>query len=532
MESSASPALAESDSDAPTRTRAQGRKRKADKQAENREKPILRSAKKAANDPKEDIEPHTTARPENTHTKSGSSTTQQEDGAETPRKAASAKVQSAIAKAQEKTRKEAEMKNAMWGRIAKAVDEAMEAEAPGNIESHHIEHIVNAILDCALPSQQQVDETHTQSPAIGEKRGQYSRETQPHKTDRPQGKAATWAERATPNRQIVTGKPTLAQPLKGTRPDERLMVRLGKDSPHRGEHPFILQKKANAVLPNKIVIGKVAHINSGLALIPTPGTTAGQLEEHKEILARVFGACRAERNEKWAKYLVRSVPRRIRTLENLEDVTTEIAAEAFEQSCNMRPEWARWLIPQGADEEHLLEANMIFAVRPANIQRIPKVISLLGGMHVIVALPARETPTQCTNCGEWSHKKENCAKRGRCFYCSSDKHIFETHKCEEGDCIEGAPNCPHAPKCIVCNGPHNASYERCPLRPGYSKAKNSIVRLSNNEAAQIRGQQKALRSRLIRDNQLQAETATQTGAGINSATPASSPDTVQSPVSV
>ena len=67
---------------------------------------------------------------------------------------------------------------------------------------------------------------------------------------------------------------------------------------------------------------------------------------------------------------------------------TEIVAKAFEQSCNMQPEWARWLIPQGADKEHLLEACMIFAVRPSNIQRISKVISLLGGMHVIVALPA------------------------------------------------------------------------------------------------------------------------------------------------
>lgn len=76
------------------------------------------------------------------------------------------------------------------------------------------------------------------------------------------------------------------------------MVRLGQDSPHRSEHPFILQKKANAVLPNKVFIGKVAHINSGIALIPAPGTIAEQLGEYKETLARVFGACRAEQNEK------------------------------------------------------------------------------------------------------------------------------------------------------------------------------------------------------------------------------------------
>ncbi len=341
MEISASPLLGESDSDAPTRTRAQGQKRKADKQPKNRAKPTLRSAKKAVNDPKEGAESQSTAHSNSTNTKKAISTAQQVDGTETLQKAASVKVQNAIAKTQERTRKETEVKNAMWGRIAKALDEAMEAERPGNIESHHVEYIVNAILDFALLFQQRVDKTNAQSPFTGEKTEQHSDGTQAHNADRPQGKTGTWAERVTSNRPTVTGKHTLAQPLKSTRPGERLMVRLRQDSPHRGEHPFILQKKTNAVLPNKVVIGKVAHINSGLALIPSPGIIAEQLEEHKETLARVFGAYHAERNEKRAKYLVRSVPRRIRTLENLEDVTTEIAAEAFEQSCNMRPEWAR-----------------------------------------------------------------------------------------------------------------------------------------------------------------------------------------------
>ena len=256
MEISASPFLVDSDSDAPTRTRAQGRKRKPDKQPENRAKPTLRSAKKAVNDPKEDAESHTTAHPNNTNTEKAISTAQQVDGTETLQKAASAKVQNAIAMAQEGTRKETEMKNAIWGRIAKAVDKAMEAEPPGNIESHHVEHIVNAILDCALPFQQRVDKANVQSPFTGEKTEQRSDGTQAHKADRPQGKTETWAEKATPNRQAVAGKPTLAQPLKGTQPDERLMVRLGQDSPHRGEHPFILQKKANAVLQAKLSLEK------------------------------------------------------------------------------------------------------------------------------------------------------------------------------------------------------------------------------------------------------------------------------------
>lgn len=39
----------------------------------------------------------------------------------------------------------------MWGRIAKAVDNTMEAKAPEQIERQHIDHIVNAILECVLP---------------------------------------------------------------------------------------------------------------------------------------------------------------------------------------------------------------------------------------------------------------------------------------------------------------------------------------------------------------------------------------------
>lgn len=156
----ASPLLVESDSDAPTCTQAQGRKRKANKQPENCVKPILWSTKKAVNDPKEDAESHTTAYPNGTNIKKAISIAQQVDGMENLQKTVSAKVQNAIAKAQERTRKETEMKNAMWGRIAKAVDEAIEVEPLGNIESHHVEHIVNAILYYTLLYWQKVDKTN------------------------------------------------------------------------------------------------------------------------------------------------------------------------------------------------------------------------------------------------------------------------------------------------------------------------------------------------------------------------------------
>ena len=63
-----------------------------------------------------------------------------------------------------KTRKETEMKNAMWGRTAKEADVAMEAEPPGSIESQDVKHIVDAILDYALPFQKWVENAKAQVP--------------------------------------------------------------------------------------------------------------------------------------------------------------------------------------------------------------------------------------------------------------------------------------------------------------------------------------------------------------------------------
>ena len=104
---------------------------------------------------------------------------------------------------------------------------------------------------------------------------------------------------------------------------------------------------------------------------------------------------------------------------------------------------------------------------------------------------------------------ENCARRAQCYYCNSDKHSFSVHKCEEDDCKDGNLPCPHPPKCIICSGSHQTSYEKYPLYPAYSKAKGSIQKVSGSEALRIRSQQKLLRDRLTRDNRMQYKLAAQ-----------------------
>ncbi len=83
----------------------------------------------------------------------------------------------------------------------------------------------------------------------------------------------------------IPTKLTLSELLQGARTDSGLMVQLGEISPHRNEHPFFLQKKANSVLPQGVAVGKVSHIITEIALFPTASVTIQELEEHSEKLA-------------------------------------------------------------------------------------------------------------------------------------------------------------------------------------------------------------------------------------------------------
>lgn len=74
----------------------------------------------------------------------------------------------------------------MWGWIAKAVDVAMAAENPGKIEEYQINHIVNAVVDCALPKSQEKSHAKLDS----QDKANFIPAIEP---DNKQGQLATWA---------------------------------------------------------------------------------------------------------------------------------------------------------------------------------------------------------------------------------------------------------------------------------------------------------------------------------------------------
>lgn len=84
-----------------------------------------------------------------------------------------------------------------------------------------------------------------------------------------------------------------------------------------------------------MAIGKVAHINLGLTLIPTPRTSLEQLEENADRSVQTFGACWVEQNEKLAKYFVKKVLGRIMALDEIKNVITKMTENAFRRSYGM-----------------------------------------------------------------------------------------------------------------------------------------------------------------------------------------------------
>ena len=151
-------------------------------------------------------------------------------------------IKSAITRAQEKVGAETKEKDEMWRRIAKAVDVALSAEAPGKIEEYQIQHIVKAILDWALPKVQ-LQAAH-RSISSAENINQIP--TAPLLAFSPANKAKSWAKIASkikPNGPKTAMKPLLKQSFQGMQADSRLMVCLKENSPHRNEHLFLFQKR-------------------------------------------------------------------------------------------------------------------------------------------------------------------------------------------------------------------------------------------------------------------------------------------------
>lgn len=70
-------------------------------------------------------------------------------------------------------------------------------------------------------------------------------------------------------------------------------------------------------------------MKSKILLIAAPDTTITQLKDHKKRLAIIFRVYKIKRNKKWIKYLIKDMPKRIKTLKDLESFTLDMISKAF-----------------------------------------------------------------------------------------------------------------------------------------------------------------------------------------------------------
>lgn len=149
-------------------------------------------------------------------------------------------VQKVVERAQKDAREKKKIKYVMWSRIAKAVDDTMGLEDPGSIQAGQVTHIINAILECALPVYAQPKPGAIE--AIDKDMLMEKRDSSESRCKEAQSKSKpkpSWANIAARAPKLEKSKSTLTQPLKGSRADEKLIVQLREESLYRNKHLFI-----------------------------------------------------------------------------------------------------------------------------------------------------------------------------------------------------------------------------------------------------------------------------------------------------
>lgn len=129
------------------------------------------------------------------------------------------------------------------------------------------------------------------------------------------------------------------------------------------------------------------------------------------------------------------------------------------------------MILQGKIEEEIIEANMIFTFQPENVQSVPEVISLLGKISVIIALPPKEILIQYMQCRKWTYKCENCAKQLRCFQSTSNRYTKEEYISLKNKYTKSTCLYPHFLNCIIYGRANRVEKNCCTLKLVYSKSK-------------------------------------------------------------
>jgi hypothetical protein len=126
----------------------------------------------------------------------------------------------------------------------------------------------------------------------------------------------------------------------------------------------------------------------------------------------------------------------------------------------------------------------VYFIELPNNENSKKIFNMTDFMHLIVNVAPykrKQQPTQCHKCQRYGHAKSGCSNTPRCVKCA-ENHL-------SADCPSKGriPN----PKCVLCNGPHVASFRGCSKAPKPKDVEEAINETSNPRIAQNSVQQRS-----------------------------------------
>jgi hypothetical protein len=328
---------------------------------------------------------------------------------------------------------------------------------------------------------------------------------------------------------VRTGNPAAPKSKVEGERGNHLLLRMDKKQEDGFAYHFVrslndmLERKCKESDEPTLRIASAKTIGTGVSIQPVAGQSNKDFFKFKDAILAHTEAKEMEIDVAYPKDKIEDVLMVVGS----QSYTTSFYAEEIYNSLGVKPAMVKWLKPEqfvqnamrgtsriratGEDVDMEADDEESASQRPHTIKGTllvcwkserPQVKGsfALANQAGYRLKPFRYSPKgdveQCSKCASFLHSEEKCtAEKERCFICSSTDHKAENHKCMEG-CKEGE-ECYHLPKCINCEGAHQANDPACPARPRGNRVAEARVIPVKKRLNDIKIRERRERKRLI-----------------------------------
>jgi hypothetical protein len=243
--------------------------------------------------------------------------------------------------------------------------------------------------------------------------------------------------------------------------------------------------------PDSKALCEVQEVKTGFALCTSSPEALATLESHVKGILQIIPDSTIERQQQWTTYRLHNIPRTVRTLDGLSQVTNSsvtvpVMAESIQEATGQQ--LVRAAETRASSEAALHNTTWLVCFNTQGHSPLPRTLRILGTAVTASAFVSRPKTIQCTRCYQW-HNTRECIRTQRCRLCGAN-HLETEHTSQ---CNTPHPHtCP--PRCLHCGGPHAADDTKCLLRPtirGPKTRPEKAAILSSTKPARIRACQAA-----------------------------------------